>query len=67
MRLGKANVQIAGLLGQPYGTVFEVQGKQLVSTGNAELYEDIVIEDSTWISCIYLYVLCPSPYLKSLT
>lgn len=45
MRLGKADVQLSGLLGQRYGTVFEVQGKQLVATANAELYEDIVIGD----------------------
>ena len=45
MRLGKADVQLSGLLGQRYGTVFEVQGKQLVTTANAELYEDIVIGD----------------------
>lgn len=38
---------LSGLLGHRYGTVFEVQGRELVPTQNAELYEDIVIEDCT--------------------
>jgi hypothetical protein len=72
MRLGKANVQVSGLLGRPYGTVFEVQGKQLVATANAELYEDIVIDDSAschiHASCgvgtdvlLYAYTRCNTP------
>lgn len=56
MRLGKANVHVSGLLGKPYGTVFEVQGKQLAATANAELYEDIVIEDSTYFIATCLVV-----------
>lgn len=63
MRLGKADVQLTGLLGQRYGTVFEVQGKQLVATAYAELYEDIVIGDCAW--CLFNWLMSCISFIAS--
>jgi hypothetical protein len=39
------SVKLFGLIGAPYGSIFEVDGKKLVQLECNELYEDILMQD----------------------